>query len=160
LLEKRECLIFGGMKRSNAAGIPKSVGAARAISGRQSYAGRVPFAQLSRLAPQLASRDGGLDVTLDAGKDGAGAWLTGRIDGELVLTCQRGLHPFTWPCHLEPRLRLVTSEAEEERVLKDTEPYLVQDDQLPLRDLVEDEVLLAMPMMPRCDDPDCVKKLG
>ena len=148
------------MKRPHAAGIPKSVGAAKAISGRQSFAGRLAFSQMPRLAPQLASREGGLDVTLDAGKDAVGAWLGGKIDGELTLTCQRGLHPFAWPCHLEPRLRLVTSETEEGRVLKESEPYLVQDDQLPLRDIVEDEVLLALPMMPRCDDPDCVKKLG
>lgn len=148
------------MKRPNAAGIPKAVGAAKAIAGRHSFAGRLPFAQMPRLAEQLSGRDGGLEVSLDVGKDAAGAWLTGTIDGDLSLTCQRGLHPFTWPCHLQPRLRLVTSEAEEERVLKETEPYLVQDDQLPLRDLVEDEVLLALPMMPRCDDPDCVKKLG
>jgi uncharacterized protein len=147
------------MKRPHAAGIPKSIGAAKAISGRQSFAGQLAFAQMPRLAVQLASKDGGLDVTLEAGRDKTGAWLTGKIDGELSLVCQRGLHPYTWPCHLEPRLMLVSSEAEEARAMQGSEPYLIQDDQLPLRELVEEEVLLALPMMPRCDDPECVNRL-
>ena len=148
------------MKRANPAGIPKQVSAARAISARQRFSGSLPLAQLPRLAAQLADKSGGLDVELEAGKEASGAaWLGGEIRGTLSLTCQRGLHPFAWACDLKPRLRLVSSEAEEARVLKDGEPYLVQDDVLPVRELVEDEVLLALPIAPRCDDPDCVERL-
>lgn len=148
------------MKRPNAAGIPKQVSASKALAARQRFAGSLPFAQLPRLAAQLAGKEGALEVDLATAKDKAGAaWLDGEIRGELSLTCQRGLHPFGWNCSLKPHLRLVASEAEEERVLKDCEPYLIQDDQLPLRDLVEDEVLLALPIVPRCGDPECVKRL-
>lgn len=148
------------MKRPNAGGIPKQVSAARAISASQRFAGTLPVAQLPRLAALLADKSGNLEVDLGAARDGSGAlWLSGGIKGELSLTCQRGLHPFVWTCGLAPRLRLVTSEAEEARVLKDCEPYLVQDDVLPVRELIEDEVLLALPIVPRCDDPDCLKRL-
>ena len=147
------------MKRSNSAGIPKQVSAAKAIAAHQRFSGALPISQMPRLAEQLADREGGLAVDLEAARDASGSWLTGEIRGELNLTCQRGLHPFGWSCALTPRLRLVASEAEEQRVLKDCDPYLVQDDQLPLRELVEDEVLLALPLVPRCDDPDCVKRL-
>lgn len=147
------------MKRASAAVLPLHASAARAIAARQRFAGELPLARLARLAAQLADRNGSLAVVLEAGKDDAGAaWLRGEIRGELQLTCQRGLHPFAWRADLRPALRLVTSEAEEARVLKDCEPYLVEDDRLPLRDLVEDEVLLALPMMPRCDDPECARK--
>ena len=148
------------MRRPNAGGIPKQVSAARAISANQRFSGSLPIAQMPRLAAQLADKAGGLEVDLEAGKDRAGAlWLSGEIKGELSLTCQRGLHPYAWTCGLVPRLRLVTSEAEEARVLKDCEPYLVQDDVLPIRELVEDEVLLALPIVPRCDDPACLERL-
>jgi uncharacterized protein len=144
------------MKRPNAAGIPKQVDAAKAISAGQRFVGTLPLAHLPRLGAQLADNSGALDVDLAAAREAAGAaWLSGRIGGTLSLTCQRGLHPFSWECAIEPRLRLVSSEAEEQRVLKDCEPYLIQDDVLPLRDLIEDEVLLALPIVPRCDDPDC-----
>ena len=56
-------------------------------------------------------------------------------------------------------LRLVNSESDEQAVLEQDDPYLVQDDQLPLRDLVEDEVLLALPMLPRCPDPGCLERM-
>lgn len=148
------------MKRAGGSDIPLHASAAKAIATRQRFAGRLPLAQLPRLAAQLADTAGALEVDLEASKDAAGAaWLKGEIRGALTLTCQRGLHPYTWPLQLTSALRLVSSEAEEARVLKDSEPYLVQDDRLPLRELVEDEVLLGLPMMPRCDDPDCIGRL-
>jgi uncharacterized protein len=45
----------------------------------------------------------------------------------------------------------VFSEAEERSALADAEPLLVEDDRLPLRQIVEEEVLLALPMLPRCE---------
>lgn len=148
------------MKRPHAAGIPKQVGATKAIATRQRFVGRLELAQLPRVAAQLADQAGSLEVDLEAGKDGAGqAWLTGGVRGELSLTCQRGLHPFPWACDVQTRLRLVASESEEERAMQEAEAYLVRDDALPLREVVEDEVLLALPIVPRCDDPDCLKRL-
>ena len=148
------------MKRPSTAGIPKHVGAAKAIATRQRFVGSVALTQLPRLAAQLADATGTLDVDLEAGKDSAGlACLSGRIKGELSLTCQRGLHPFPWACDVRTQLRLVASESEEERAMKEAEAWLVEDDQLPLRDIVEDEVLLALPIVPRCDEPDCLKDL-
>lgn len=142
-----------------AGSIPQHVSAARAIAGRQRFAGQLVVKQLPRLAIEVADTGGRLEIELEAGKEGGESWLRGAIRGDLMLTCQRGLHPFGWTCDVKLVLRLVTTEAEEERLLKDFEPYLIRDDRLPLRELVEDEVLLALPMMPRCDDPDCAKRL-
>ena len=147
------------MKR-RADGIPLRVKASQAAARHEAFTGRVPLAKLPRLAASLAEPAGELHVELQATRDDEGQdWLHGEIRGRLPLTCQRGLHPFEWDCDVALSLALVGSESEEERLLKDTESYRVQDDELPLRDLVEDEVLLALPMMPRCDDPDCVKRL-
>ena len=153
-------LLWPPMKRATASGIPKQVSASRAITGRQRFEGSVPLAQLPRLAAQLADKAGDLQVSLEVAKDGAGlAWLKGTVAGELSLTCQRGLHPFAWPLQVETRLLLVSSESEEEKAMEEAEAVLVEDDILPLREVVEDEVLLALPMMPRCDDPGCVERL-
>ncbi|HUR40249.1 MAG TPA: YceD family protein [Verrucomicrobiae bacterium] len=148
------------MKRPNAAGIPKHVSASKAIAMRQRFVGQLALEQMPRLVDQLAHKGGAVAVELEAGKDAAGlAWLRGRIEGNLSLTCQRGLHPFPWSCVVQTGLRLVASEAEEEKAMKETEATLIEDDQLLLRDLVEDEILLALPIVPRCDDPDCAKQL-
>jgi uncharacterized protein len=147
------------MKPTAPGRLPLHASASRALATRQHFRGTVPLAQLPRLAALMADAAGALDVELEAAKDGGASWLRGTIRGVLSLTCQRGLHPFPWTCDAQMALRLVASEAEEARVLKESEPYLVQDDRLPLRELVEDEVLLALPMTPRCDDPDCVRRL-
>jgi uncharacterized protein len=147
------------MKRS-AAGIPLRVKASQAVTRREAFAGSLPLAKLPRLAATLAEPSGNLQVELQATRDEEGQdWLHGEIRGRLPLTCQRGLHPFDWNCDVALSLALVGSETEEQKLLKDSESYLVQADELPLRDLVEDEVLLALPMTPRCDDPDCVRRL-
>jgi uncharacterized protein len=147
------------MKR-RADGIPLRVKASQATLRHQAFAGSVPLAKLPRLAATLADPAGELQVELQATRDEEGQnWLHGEIRGRLPLTCQRGLHPFEWNCDVALSLALVESEAAEEKLLKDTESYRVEDDELPLRDLVEEEVLLALPMMPRCEDPDCVKRL-
>ena len=148
------------MKRSAAGGIPLRVKASQAVSRHEAFAGSLPLAKLPRLAATLADPAGELQVELQATRDREGQdWLHGEIRGRLPLTCQRGLHAFDWNCDVALSLALVDSEAEEQKLLKDSESYLVEDDELPLRDLVEDEVLLALPMTPRCEDPDCVKRL-
>ena len=148
------------MKRSAAGGIPLRVKASQAAARHEAFAGSLPLAKLPRLAAALDDPAGELQVELQATRDDEGQdWLHGEIRGRLPLTCQRGLHPFDWNCDVALSLALVGSEAEEQKLLKDSESYLVEDDQLPLRDLVEDEVLLALPMTPRCEDPECVKRL-
>lgn len=147
------------MKR-RADGIPLRVKASQAVTRREAFSGSLPLAKLPRLAATLAETTGTLQVELQAMRDDEGQdWLHGEIRGQLPLTCQRGLHAFDWNCDVALSLRLVETEVEEERLLKDCESYLIQDDQLPLRELVEEEVLLALPMMPRCEDLDCVKRL-
>ena len=147
------------MKR-RADGIPLRVKASQAVARHEAFAGSVPLAKLPRLAATLADATGALQVELQATRDDEGQdWLHGEIRGHLPLTCQRGLHAFDWHCDVALSLCLVETEAEEEKLLKECESYLVQDDELPLRDLVEEEVLLALPMMPRCEDPECSKRL-
>jgi uncharacterized protein len=140
--------------------IPQQVSADKALTNGQSYAGTVALSQLPRLKAVVARADAELEVELQAERDKRGAWLRGAIRGRIPLSCQRGLHEFEWPCELEVELRLVRTEAEETKLLKQYEPFLVQDDVLPLHDLVEEEVLLALPIVPRCDDPGCAARLG
>ena len=147
------------MKRS-AGSIPQRVKASQAVARHEAFSGSLPVSKLPRLAASLAEPGSQLQVELQATRDEEGQdWLHGEIRGRLPLTCQRGLHAFDWDCDVALSLALVGSEAEEQRMLKDCEPYLVEDDVLPLQEVVEDEVLLALPMTPRCGDPDCVKRL-
>lgn len=131
-------------------GIPQTVRASKAVLHAERYGGELTVAQLRRLADAVP---GGGTITAEwqAGRsaDGGGE-LTGRIGGSLRLGCQRCLKQFDWPIDIDLRLRLVGSDAEQARLLHDFDPYLVSQDELPLRELTEDEILLALPLMPRC----------
>ena len=73
------------------------------------------------------------------------------IEGFVFLTCQSTLEAFRHAISIDDRLVLVDDESrlppiEEE---SDAEDYLVADAPLDVLDLVEDAVLLALPMVPR-----------
>lgn len=132
-------------------GIPQRVKASSAVDRGSAWQGSLAIAKLPRLAAAVAETRGALQAVLAAGRDDAGtARLSGTVDGELYLVCQHCMDTFTWALHLELELRLVSSEAEERRMLHESEPYLVEGDSLPLQALVEEEVLLALPIAPRC----------
>lgn len=140
--------------------IPRNVRATAAVVQRQAYRGEVPLRSLERLRLALADDAGVLSAELQAEKSRGREMLEGTIDGVLVLRCQRCEQPLPWTLHVDVSLRLVHTEEEEEAVLHETDPYLVQDDSLPLQDIVEDEVLLALPMLPRCESCEDIVQKG
>lgn len=138
-----------------AAGIPLHVRASDAAAAGQSYAGQLRPKDLPRLRSALAGDDGALEVSLTVSRAAGQDHVRGRIAGALELQCLRCLGPTRWRFELAIDWRLVYSEAEEQRLLSECEPVLVEDDQLRLREWVEDEVLLALPLAPHCETTQC-----
>ncbi|EIT69581.1 MULTISPECIES: YceD family protein [Hydrocarboniphaga] len=132
--------------------IPQYIKASAGLTRSAQYAGEIDPASLERLSSELVQPGSTLSAELGLERDAKGSWLRGRVEGGLWLTCQRCLNDFEWPLDVDVELRLVQSEAEEARVLEEADPFLVEDDKLPLVEIVENEVLLALPMMPRCSE--------
>ena len=133
--------------------IPARISASAAVAHGNRYEGELAIKLLPRLAPAVLDPTGRLQVALLASDATGFPRLSGRIRGDLMLNCRRCGRPFAWPLNADVDLRLVASDAEERSALHDGEPYRVEGDALPLRELVEEEVLLALPMLPRC--PAC-----
>jgi len=74
-----------------------------------------------------------------------------RDAARLMLMCQRTLEPFEHAVDREVRLGLVRSEDEVAGLPGDYEPCLVGDEPVHLMDLVEDELILAVPLVPKSD---------
>jgi len=98
----------------------------------------------------LASDAGEVAFELEFGRDDLGmAYLDVRAEAPLTVICQRSLEPFVMPVAVSSRLGLIRSEHEESGLSPDAEPLLVEDDgKLVLADVVEDELLLALPLVP------------
>lgn len=108
--------------------------------------------ELERLDDSLANGEGELRYRVTAQLDPQRRRrMSCIINGFVFLTCQRTMDVFRHDLSVSDRLVLVGDEGqlpppEEE---SDAEDYLVADGPLDLRDLVEDAVLLSLPMVPR-----------
>lgn len=87
---------------------------------------------------------------------GAGqCWLHVSAQLELPLQCQRCLGSVTLPLEFDRSFRFVADEATAEREDEDAEEdLLVMSPQFNLLALIEDELLMALPLVPR-HEPDC-----
>jgi len=121
---------------------------ASAEAGR-SLRGSIELARLERVVPLLSSTDGELRVQLELGKDADGTlYLKGSICGAVELQCQRCLEPMSLPLELKFRLGIVTSHEAALRLHDRYEPLVAGSEPALVADIVSDEVLLAMPLVP------------
>ena len=108
--------------------------------------------ELERLDDSLANDEGELRYRITAALDPQRRRIVSCIiNGFVFLTCQSSLEAFRHDISVNDRLILVDEESQLPPVEEesDTEDYLVADEPLDIRDLVEDAVLLALPMVPR-----------
>lgn len=118
-------------------------------------AGSVAIADLSRLADVLANDAGSLQCELRGGRDGEGkSFLDLRIVGSLNLRCQRCLSSLAFALDIDSRLMLVApGETWPDEELADDGPDAIEASrELAVLPLIEDEVLLALPVAPRHED--------
>ena len=145
-LTSRETYYFPVMSAT----LPESVDAWRMVSARRSFQGSLPIAAMPRLCEALADDAGSAQYQLDFGRDEFGtAYVDVRVQAPLSLVCQRTLDPFIMPVTVESRLGLIRSEREEASLPAGCEPLLIaEDDKLNPIDVIEDELLLALPLVP------------
>lgn len=118
----------------------------------QVFEGTFAPADLERLEDSLASGGGELKYRITACLDKQRRKkVSCIIEGFVFLTCQSSLEAFRHEISVHDRLVLVEFESQLPPVGEenDVEDYLVADEPLDIRDVVEDAVLLALPMVPR-----------
>ena len=103
-----------------------------------------------RLGESLADQQGQCSYRLQFDRDRFQTAIV-QVEAEvaLPLICQRTLKRFLFPVRIEQTLGLLRAEAEESGLPPDVEPLLVPaDGEMVLQDLVEDELILALPVVP------------
>ena len=115
--------------------------------------------ELPRLADVLSTTDGFLSVRLEGWRDDEGkSWLQLDIAGEPVLCCQRCLGGVKFPLAIKCRLQLIAPGEDwpDDDLEDDSADAITAETALTVLSLVEDEVLLALPIAPRheeCESP-------
>lgn len=130
---------------------------------RGEIAGSIDAYELDRVADRLGDEDGivppaAIEYRIVGDTDALGrAVLKMDLDGAVPLECQRCLRVFEWP--VAHRTSLVLARDEQELAYlddNDEREVLLANAPLDPLGLVEDELLLSLPYVPRCDRPDCV----
>lgn len=111
--------------------------------------GEIQMAELSRLEGVVLN-NAPIHFELVFGKNAEGqAVIHGTVRGTVDLTCQRCLKAVAIDLDASVALGVVSSEEEAKRLPDDLEPLVLTDEPVRLADLVEDEILLALPVAPR-----------
>jgi len=111
--------------------------------------GTIAVADLQRVLPELLSDKGELLVELDLGKAPDGVrFLSGSIQGDIELKCQRCMEGMKMPLDLAFSLGLVQSQEAANDLPDCYEPLVLTGEPAIIADVVSDEVLLALPIVP------------
>lgn len=124
----------------------------------ESLSGSVAVANLNRLEDLLFSSNGLLEYTL-TGKRGENdqLFLVCAVKGILQLRCQRCLGALAYPVDIDSELELIEGEQDLPAVVNedDLTDAIKVDPNMDVLALVEDEVLLGLPMAPMHAPGDC-----
>ncbi len=123
--------------------------------GRAEVDFSIPLKHFPRVLPILAVPDGEATGRVDFSREGRIAVAEVTVAAEVTLTCQRCLRPLVRKIEGQGRAALVATPAQAERVPDALETVLAPEYRISIRDLVEEELLLALPLVPRHEDDGC-----
>jgi len=116
----------------------------------------VPLAELPRLRSQLASVEGMVRGRVHFTRESGFVVADLSMSGAATLACQRCLQAMAEPVSSAVRLALITTEADAGRVPEHLEPVLAAGGRVTIGELVEEELLLALPIVPlHAEASDC-----
>ena len=125
-----------------------------AAQGR-TLTGRMALGSLPRLAPSLVD-SGDVEYRLAFHLDSDHrAVVSGQVAARLLVQCQRCLEPLAIAVDSRFELAFVRGLDEAARLPETYEPAVAEDGRVRPADLVEDELLLALPPVPVHADPAC-----
>jgi len=85
--------------------------------------------------------------------------IDGIISLDIVLICQRCLEELNISLKVRFNLAFVRNEKQGEELDSNYEIYVTEEDELATHDLISDEILLSIPMVPT-HDYDCIKDIN
>ena len=130
------------------------------VAAQREFEGRIPLAAMTRLRSSLFDDEGEVRYRLAFGTDEFRIpFVELEIEAELPLECQSSLKRFLQPVQFSQRLGLIRDEADEAALPEEYEALLVDADAM-LRpaQLVEDELILALPVVAVAPDAKAVER--
>ncbi|HET8707387.1 MAG TPA: YceD family protein [Pseudomonadales bacterium] len=126
-----------------------------AASGGE-MAGDVALDQFHRLSGYLLDTDGKVEAKLEFGETEKGMPLvTGHIRAVVRRECVNCAHAVEEKIDFIPQIVIVKSEDEASELDESLDPVILTDEKIGLVDLIEDEIILALPILARHPEGQC-----
>jgi len=132
--------------------LPDSVDFLKQVERDACFEGTWPVSGFERLAETICNNQGEVTARLKFATRAGTPCLDGYVEAELELRCERCLEPVKQHIESDFRFGLIASEGEADLLPKEFEPLLVSDSEQSLLELVEDELLLSLPIVARHDE--------
>lgn len=130
--------------------LPDQIEVERAVATGREYSGQLPLERLARLQGMLHDSQGQVAYTLRFGRTVIGQPMVEvEADTALPLLCQSSLERFELPVAVRTRLGLISREEDESGLPEGYEPCLMQQGLVDPLALIEDELILTVPVIAR-----------
>ncbi|GGI73997.1 hypothetical protein GCM10007978_09670 [Shewanella hanedai] len=139
--------------------IPVSIDPIRAAASLLSYEGMIPGKQLKRLNELSAGDCSDVAVSFECGEDIQGiVYLKGKAVTELTLNCQRCMTLYTTKVTVDFNFSPCGNEDEIDELPDVYDPIECDEiGEVRLHQLIEDELIIAMPLIPMHANESCGK---
>jgi uncharacterized protein len=118
--------------------------------------GKVLVKDMQRLCESLYQDTGEVGVEIEFGKNEQSIpFVRGQLTGALRLQCQRCMESFGYEITNTFWLAVVHTEEEAEMLPQGYDSIIANDDILILQDMVEDELIVNLPVVPMHDPKHC-----
>lgn len=136
--------------------LPHSVDALKFCQQRAEVSGLLPVSMLPRLSGQLQLPEGEIAVELQFGVDDQSRkTMQGHLQAILPLQCQRCLERLDVAVSADLSLALVWTDEQAAQLPRTLDPVLMESQELDLHKIIEDEVLLALPLVANHEPGSC-----
>ena len=137
--------------------LPHQVEPVKSALKRSDYEGVIATKDMARLMGSVVSSDEWVDVKVQFEKDAQGLTVFhGTLDTAVVLLCQRCNEAFDCPLHVDFCFSPVQGQQDAEALPEAYDPVEVGDHgEVNLLQLVEDELILELPIVPFHAEEDC-----
>ncbi|VAW51915.1 FIG01269488: protein, clustered with ribosomal protein L32p [hydrothermal vent metagenome] len=127
--------------------LPELLNFPRQVELNRVIEGTYPVSKLARLNEALLSNNGDITAKLVFTDSVGFASLKGEVSAKLLVQCQRCLEAVETELSGSFKFALISNEDEIGLLPEEFEPYLIEGEEQSIAELIEDELLLCLPMV-------------
>ena len=140
--------------------LPLKIDPFRFADNQSRLQGSLPIKNMPRLLASLASDEGEAEVNIRFGVDEQGIrYLKGHLAAHLTVQCQRCMESYIYEIIGDFKLGILQREEEAISLPESYDPLVIQGAELFISDVIEDELIVSLPIVPMHELSQCKVQL-